>query len=143
MQLNRMAPAWEGCEVTYVTTDPGFRDQVVPTTVGIERPQVRFYAITDANRWQKFRLLLSLVQITLILLRRRPDVVISTGAAPGFFALRLARLMGSRTVWVDSIANAEELSLSGKMIGPYCSLWLTQWEHLAKPEGPHYKGSVI
>ena len=67
MQLNRMVPAWEGCEVTYVTTDPGFRDEVVPATVGIERPQVRFYAITDANRWQKFRLLLSLVQITLIL----------------------------------------------------------------------------
>lgn len=104
---------------------------------------VRFHKVTGANRWQKVRLLWSLCQIVFILLRARPDVLITTGAAPGFFALRFARLLGVRTIWVDSIANAEELSLSGQMAGPHADLWLTQWEHLARPDGPAYHGAVL
>ena len=78
-----------------------------------------------------------------MLLRERPDVVVSTGAAPGFLALRLGKLLRARTIWVDSIANAEELSLSGRRIGPHADLWLTQWEPLARPEGPLYRGAVL
>jgi hypothetical protein len=81
--------------------------------------------------------------VLLLLLRVRPDVVISTGAAPGYFALRLGRILGARTVWVDSVANAEELSMSGRMAGKYADLWLTQWEHLAEKGGPMFKGSVL
>nr|WP_246149733.1 UDP-N-acetylglucosamine transferase subunit ALG14 [Tritonibacter litoralis] len=87
--------------------------------------------------------MVSLVQIIWILLRTRPDVVITTGAAPGLFALHLAAIMGKRTAWIDSIANAETLSLSGQMAGGRCDLWLTQWENLAEPDGPSYSGSVI
>ena len=46
----------------------------------------------------------------LVVLRERPDVVVSTGAAPGYFALRFGRLFGARTLWLESIANVEELS---------------------------------
>jgi len=35
------------------------------------------------------------------------------------------------------------LSLSGRRVGPWADLWLTQWEHLARPEGPEYRGSVL
>jgi len=69
--------------------------------------------------------------------------VISTGAAPGYIALRFARLAKAKTVWLDSIANVDQLSLSGLKIGRYADLWLTQWPHLVRPEGPHYGGSVL
>ena len=75
--------------------------------------------------------------------RVRPDAVITTGAAPGYFALRLGRLFGARTIWIDSMANAEELSLSGQKARRHADLWLTQWEHLAKPDGPQFLGSVL
>ncbi|WP_214644965.1 UDP-N-acetylglucosamine--LPS N-acetylglucosamine transferase [Tritonibacter litoralis] len=141
VQLRRLSPAWAGCRVTYVSTDPQLRSGVL----GDKRDaaEVRFFAVKDANRWQKLRLMVSLVQIIWILLRTRPDVVITTGAAPGLFALHLAAIMGKRTAWIDSIANAETLSLSGQMAGGRCDLWLTQWENLAEPDGPSYSGSVI
>jgi hypothetical protein len=41
------------------------------------------------------------------------------------------------------MANAEALSLSGEMAGRHADLWLTQWQHLARPEGPEYRGSVL
>ena len=78
-----------------------------------------------------------------IICTERPDVIISTGAAPGYIALRIGKLIGAKTVWLDSIANAEELSLSGAMAGRYADLWLTQWAHLAGENGPYFRGAVL
>lgn len=139
VQLIRLCPAWDGMEVTYVTTDPGLR-QTLPKTDG---PAPDFRVITEGNRWHKRKLVKQLLQLTYLMARLRPDAVITTGAAPGYFALRLGRMFGARTVWIDSMANAEELSLSGQQSRRHADLWLTQWEHLAKPEGPHFLGSVL
>ena len=97
----------------------------------------------DASRWTKARLFLSAAKIGWIVLRSRPDVVVSTGAAPGFFGLVFGKLIRARTIWVDSLANAETLSLSGAKVGRFADMWLTQWPHLERPEGPRYLGSVL
>lgn len=147
IQLNRLRPAWDDCAVTYVTTDPGFRDAVLADAEARGQPRPDFYAVPDANMDRKLRLALQLLALAWIVLRTRPDVVISTGAAPGYFAMRLGRLIGAKTIWVDSIANAEELSLSGRRAGPHATVWLTQWPHLAgdddKGRGPRFEGSVL
>jgi UDP-N-acetylglucosamine:LPS N-acetylglucosamine transferase len=134
VQLLRLAPAFEGCDLAFATVNHAYRDQVNDR---------RFYSIPDATRWNKAGLLRMAMRIAWILLKERPHVVISTGAAPGFFAIRLGRLMGAKTIWIDSIANVECLSLSGQKIGRYANLWLTQWPHLAKDDGPYYAGAVL
>jgi len=106
-------------------------------------PRATYYVVTDANRWQRIRLLKQFSDIAIIVLRHRPDVIVSTGAAAGYFALRLGKLLGSRTVWVDSIANADDLSMAGRLAERYADLWLTQWEHLASEKGPSFLGAVI
>lgn len=143
IQLMRLTPAWRDCRVTYVTTDPDLRHMAEDMAAAAGVTQVDFHSVTDANRNQKFRLFQSLLQIVFVLLHQRPDVIITTGAAPGYFALRLGRLMRSRTVWIDSIANVDELSMSGQMAGKHADLWLTQWENLATPEGPEFYGAVV
>jgi hypothetical protein len=99
--------------------------------------------VNDATRWNKFGLLVLLLRLLRILLRERPEVIISTGAAPGYLALRIGRWLGARTIWIDSIANVERLSMSGEKIGPHADLWLTQWPHLARRDGPHFVGAVL
>ncbi|TNE34530.1 MAG: UDP-N-acetylglucosamine--LPS N-acetylglucosamine transferase [Alphaproteobacteria bacterium] len=147
VQLRRMRPAWDGCDVAYVTTKDGYRVDVMQDAAERDQPTPRFYHIVDANRWEKARLVRQLLGILRILLKERPDVIISTGAAAGFFALKFGRFLGARTIWVDSIANAEELSLSGRKAGSSADLWLTQWPHLAESGSgdrhPEYRGSVI
>jgi hypothetical protein len=83
------------------------------------------------------------LQLFWIVFKERPDVIISTGAAPGYIAIRLGKLFGARSIWVDSIANVEQLSMSGALAGGRADLWLTQWPHLAKENGPYYKGAVL
>jgi hypothetical protein len=130
----RLRPAFEGFDVTYVTVNPGYR---------VDVGDAKFRVIPDGNRWDKLALLRSMLGSIWMLLQERPDVVISTGAAPGYFAIRVAGLLGARTIWVDSVANAETLSLSGQKVGPHVDLWLTQWAHLARENGPHYRGNVL
>lgn len=135
VQLLRLRPAFDGCEVAYATVSEGYRVDLEPDAV--------LHVIPDANRWSKLDLLRSALVISRLLLRLRPDVVVTTGAAPGYFGARIGKLIGARVVWVDSIANAEELSLSGKKAGSFADLWLTQWPHLARESGPHCFGSVL
>ena len=134
VQLLRIKHAFADCEVTFVTVDESYRAQV---------PDHRFYVVNDANRFTKLALLKSALRLAWIVWSEKPDIVVSTGAAPGYLALRFGRLLGARTIWLDSIANVEHLSMSGSRIGRCADLWLTQWPHLARPEGPHYEGSVL
>ena len=143
VQLLRLAPAWDGCDVSYATATEDFRARVADMAARRGQPEPGYHVFTDANRWQKARLVRQLLDVMLILLKVRPDVIITTGASAGYFAIRLGKLMGARCCWLDSIANAGELSLSGKKAGPYADLFLTQWPELARPEGPDYRGAVL
>lgn len=134
VELIRVAPAFAGHDVAFATVDKTYRSGA---------GSARFYTFRDVTRWDKWRWPQTISKLTWILLCERPDVVISTGALPGYFALRLAKLYGARTIWLDSIANVEELSMSGQKIGEHADLWLTQWSHLARLDGPLYRGSVL
>lgn len=134
VQLLRLAPAFEGHRVTYVTVNAAYQADV---------PGQRFLSIPDATRWDRLRLFWLALRLLWILVMERPDIVISTGAAPGYFALRLGRVFGARTIWLDSIANVDVMSLSGLKVRKYADLWLTQWPHLALSGGPEYKGAVL
>lgn len=137
VELRRLRPAFETCDVTWCTTSPDYRSEIGLGDGG-------FRTVPEANRWQKLRLLAQIVAVFWTLLRVRPDVVISTGAAPGFFAVLIGRrLFRARTIWVQSLADTEGMSMSGGLAGRHADLWLTQWEHLARPEGPHYRGAIL
>jgi UDP-N-acetylglucosamine:LPS N-acetylglucosamine transferase len=132
--LRRVVPAFAASEVIYVTVLESYRSQV---------PENRFYRVNDATRWNKLGLVLLALSLAWIILKERPSVVVSTGAAPGYFAMLLGRWFGAKTIWIDSMANIEDLSMSGARAGRFADLWLTQWPHLAKAEGPYYGGSVL
>ncbi len=134
VQLLRITPAFDEHELLFATVSPDYRSEVAPR---------RLYVINDATRWNKPGLLALALRLWVIMLRVRPHVVVSTGAAPGYFALRFGKWLGARTIWLDSIANVERMSLSGERVRPYADLWLTQWPHLAKDEGPHFSGAVL
>ena len=151
VQLRRLRPAWDECEVVYVATDEGYRAEVQEDMADGARHPRSFHAVPDANMRDKIALIRQFFAVAWLVLKIRPDVIVSTGASSGFLALLLGRLIGAKRIWVDSIANAGELSASGRMVGRHANLWLTQWAHLAEKEkekggtgnGPRCEGSVI
>ena len=133
-QLRRLEPAFAGHRISYVSTHPGYRSEV---------GDARFYKVRNASRWDRLGLILLAFHMLWIVIRERPGTVISTGAAPGYFAILFGKLIGARTIWIDSLANVNKMSLSGRRIRRFADLWLTQWEDLAGPDGPEFLGSVL
>ena len=133
IQLMRLSPVFEGYDVLYITTAHG----VMPIHKG------PVHMVTDSNRWERLKMIRMFLGVARVMFAERPDVVITTGAAPGLAAIFFGRLIGATTIWVDSIANSEQMSGSGKLAKRFASLCLTQWEHLASHDGPQFWGAVL
>lgn len=130
------ACAWTDCRLFVVTTS----DVVRNTLHGFDD----IYVVGECNREHLFRVLGVLWRCARIVRRERPDVVVSTGAAPGCLICFLAKLRGAKVVWIDSITNVEHVSLSGRMVRHIADLFLVQWPELAhKYRGAQYVGAVI
>lgn len=135
IQLNRLRPFLDKFHTVYASTDNGNSLS--------EEIKEEYHNLRDASMWDKPGLLVLAIQVLLLLIKVRPNVIITTGAAPGFFAVILGKLMFKKTIWIDSMANADELSLAGKKVKPFADIWLTQWQEIATPCGPYYKGQVL
>jgi UDP-N-acetylglucosamine:LPS N-acetylglucosamine transferase len=135
VELRRIMPAFEGTEVVYVSTDPRGDDDLAPA---------RYYSVRNVTRRNSLAFAVTIRQLLEIVRHERPEVVVTTGAAPGLVALVVAKLVcRSRTVWIDTVAHSERMTLSGRLAKPFADAWLVQWPHLARPGGPEFWGAVI
>ena len=134
VELNRLTRAFEDATIHFATpaANPAHKS-----------PARNLWTVTDLSLYSIWKLPICLLQIIILFLRIRPGWVISTGGAPGALAIMVGRLTGARTIWVESLANSQEISLSGRMAGLFARIWLTQWPHLTRPDGPGYGGKLL
>lgn len=133
-QMMLLRPAFEECEVLYVTTLPG-----LPEHFGALPARI----VADCDRQKKTVMLRTAAVLAWHVARYRPHVVFSTGALPGLMAIAFGRLIGSHTIWLDSVANAEQLSMSGRLASKIAHECLSQWHHVAELERVKYAGTVL
>ncbi|MGB1256033.1 MAG: oligosaccharide biosynthesis protein Alg14 [Thiolinea sp.] len=103
----------------------------------------KIYSVVDVSADDKWKLIPCALQVAWILLKERPDAIMSTGAAPGAVAILLGKLFRIRTIWVDSIANVQKISRAGRLIQKHADTFLTQWPHLSDEQRILHKGSVL
>lgn len=84
-----------------------------------------------------------LVKAARFLRKMRPDIVVSTGALPGLLTIFAARFFGAQTIWVDSVANARTLSISGRAARWIAHNSYSQWPDVAENSSVKYAGAVI
>ncbi|MEL6438449.1 MAG: PssD/Cps14F family polysaccharide biosynthesis glycosyltransferase [Cyanobacteria bacterium J06621_8] len=65
-----------------------------------------------------------------VIYQERPQLVLSTGAGVAVPFIILAKLVGIKTVFIESFTRVEELSLSAWMILPFLDVIYVQWEQL-------------
>jgi beta-1,4-N-acetylglucosaminyltransferase len=92
--------------------------------------------------WRMFR---ALFWAARILLHERPDVVVSLGAEVALPFFYLSKLLGIRTIFIESWCRVEDLSKTGRLVYPIADVFLVQWPQLLKVCGPkaRYQGAVI
>lgn len=135
-QLLKLADCWNGHETFCVTTTEVVRDKM--SRFG------EVHVVGECNRQHPVRVVRVLLRCIEIVFGHKPDVVISTGAAAGCMVCLLAKMLGSKIVWIDSITNVERISLSGRMVRHFADLFLVQWPELAgRYKNVEYVGTVI
>jgi len=133
-QLSLISDAFSHCDVSLVTTG---------LNKSISAQQKDITIVSDADMSSKLRLVVLSLQILWIVVWKRPQIVLSTGAAPGFFAVFFGKLIGAKTIWLDSMANPDKLSMSGEWARRFSDLFLTQWPDLADDQSVLFRGSLL
>jgi UDP-N-acetylglucosamine:LPS N-acetylglucosamine transferase len=133
IQLKRLLPAFESADLIMIST---FKK------LPLLPDKCRYYSIVDASRWNKFKLVQQAFQVFKVVLKERPDKIVTTGASIGVWALLAGKLIGGKTIWIDSIANSEKISLSGLLVKSFVDYHLTQWPELQSGK-TIFKGSVL
>lgn len=133
VELLRLMPLFKKHEVTFISNKANLAHSVEGNT---------FHIVPDANRNDPYRMLKCFLAIMRYIVFIRPGVIITTGAAPGLMGILVGKILGVKTIWIDSIANVDKLSLSGNIALRIADKVYTQWEHLATSKVT-FSGSVL
>jgi len=134
VELMLLRPALEGLSVAFASSDPRGRDDVPAGTFA--------GAVTDAYLGTPLRALVCFWQVARIVRRLRPKVVLSTGAAPGLFAVAIGSMFGATTVWVESLCGVSRLTFSGRVAKRFVTHFVVQWPELAGGRA-EYHGNLL
>ncbi|MBN2387843.1 MAG: hypothetical protein JXB85_12565 [Anaerolineales bacterium] len=132
----QILPAFEGREFVFFTYHSA-RDGDVEKLA-----RAFFTENIGLNPW---RMLKAFFWAWRALRRERPDVLLSLGAeiaVPFFYA---GKLMGLRTIFIESWCRVETLSLTARLVYPVADVFLVQWPQLLKICGrrARFAGAVV
>ena len=62
----------------------------------------------------------------------RPEYIVSTGTHTAVPICYIGKLFGSKIIFIETFANINTTTLSGKLIYPISNLFIVQWEEMLK-----------
>lgn len=102
------------------------------------------HVLGEADRTKLLRSLRVFFRALRVAWRLRPDVVVTTGSLPLALFCFWAHLLGARIVWIDSVAQVDRLSASGRFVRLFADLCLVQWPEVARTQsGVEYAGELF
>lgn len=133
LQLQLLEKAFNGWETFFITYKG-------PTASRLSRR----YLLNNIGR-NPLRLTSAARKIFSILLREKPDVLVSTGAEIAIPAFYLAKLLKVKTIFIESISRIRTPSRTGRIVYPITDLFLVQSMSLLEKYGHKAKfyGAVI
>jgi beta-1,4-N-acetylglucosaminyltransferase len=133
-QMQALRPAWDGLDRTWVTL-PGadvehlLAGERVVLAHGPTNRSLRKFLQNIPIAWHEIH-------------NRRPDAVLSTGAALAVPFFIIGKLHRRRCVYVESLTRTESLSLSGRLVYPLADAFFVQWPNAARRRA-RYTGSIL
>lgn len=104
----------------------------------------KHYAIGECDRNHLNRVFGVLIRSLKIVVKERPTLVVTTGSMPlAIFGL-VAKLFGSKLIWIDSISQIDDISMSGKLVVKFADLFFVQWPQIEKSyPNVLYRGELV
>lgn len=95
----------------------------------------RVYHLSQINRKEILfipKFINTFFQSFYILIKEKPDNIISTGALVTFPICLLGKLMRKKVIYIESFARVDTASLTGKLMYRVADLFIVQWEEMLK-----------
>ena len=86
-----------------------------------------------------FKLFLNTLISFVLYLKIRPVFIVTTGAHTSGPMCCIGKIFGSRIIFIESMANLVEKTITGRLIYPISDLFIVQWYSMQKK----YKRAVI
>ena len=67
-----------------------------------------------------------------ILHKEKPDLIISSGAAPAIPFFWIGKMMGAKTVYIEVFDRINASTIAGKLCYPVADRFIVQWEDMKK-----------
>jgi beta-1,4-N-acetylglucosaminyltransferase len=134
VQLLSLRPAWQGLDESWVTL-PGVDSQCLLAGCDV------VFASGPTNR--SLRMALKNMALAWRVIReRRPQVILSTGAALAVPFFLVGKTLGCRVVYVESLTRIRDLSLSGRLVYPLADAFFVQWPTTTRARRARFAGAL-
>ncbi len=131
LQLHALRPIWDGHDRCWFTFDK----EDARSLLADERVYPGAY---PSNR-NVPNLLRNCVRAWRMLRRERPDVIISTGAAPAIPFFVFGRLFGAVLIYIEVYDRIDSPTITGRVCQPFAHLFALQWPEQRR----FYKRGVV
>ena len=131
-QLRMLRPLGEEHDLFWVTEKTDYKGNA------------DYYLIPTGSNDPMFplKMLVNSIKTCGFFLKRRPQVVITTGAFIAVPACLLAKVLGKKVIYIESFARVTDANRTGKLIYKFADMFIYQWEQLASiyPNGVYGGG---
>ena len=88
------------------------------------------YGTKDYMLTYPFKLIANCFKSLYFYLKVRPDYIITTGAHSAGPMCLLGKIFGSNIIYIETLANKDTKTITGKMLYPFSDLFVVQWEEM-------------
>lgn len=116
------------------------------TDYGVKIDDIKRYYVGQINRKEilfPFKIIVNTCRCLLLIIREKPDVMITTGVLAMIPCALLMKLFGKKLIYIESFAKVTSQTVSGKLLYKYADQFYVQWEEMLKfyPKAI-YKGGI-
>jgi beta-1,4-N-acetylglucosaminyltransferase len=105
------------------------------TSYCAENKNYRTYYLKQINRKEAscgIKLIMNTITSIRILLKEKPEVVVSTGVLSTIPICIIAKLFRKKLIYIESFAKVNSPTLTGKLMYKFADLFLVQWEEMKR-----------
>ena len=122
--LYMLKPFWNNKERFWVTFDKEDARSLL-------KEEKMYYAYYPSNRSLK-ALLINTFRAIKILSKEKPNLIISSGAAPAIPFFWIGKLMRAKTVYIEVFDRIDTATMAGKLCYPVTDRFIVEWEEMTQ-----------
>lgn len=90
------------------------------------------YGTKDKILIYPFKFLYNSLKSLFLYLKIRPKYIVTTGTHTAVPICYIGKIFGSKIIYIETFANSETKTMTGKIIYPIANIFIVQWESMLK-----------